>query len=209
METLYLPSSEYNTELIVVELARIFKEKGGVLCWSESNKKPIFHKENDPPHQRMIINRSLKEKEEDLESRVKYLQSRNLENNYANEVRKEYEKVCSVDNTPVITYGMYLSVILDGVYYQFEFEDNLFFGGWYVKAPVKNNAYRNCYASKSLDISYDFMWSYFCTAEQRKEVAEKIFNKLMDARYSELYGNSHMYVFKFKDEKSISNEKEN
>ena len=30
METLYLPSSEYNTELVVVELARIFKEKGGV-----------------------------------------------------------------------------------------------------------------------------------------------------------------------------------
>lgn len=203
METLYLPSSEYNTELIVVELARIFKEKGGVLCWSESNKKPISHKENSEIPKRMIVNSYLIEKKHKLAETLRKANKLDKKVPYIEEVEEEYRKITSLDNTPVITYGKYFSVVLDGVYYNFCFDDNPLFGIHFAKAKVTDYlTFQNCYSDNSMHIVYDVVWKFSCTQEQRKEIAEELFEEAMKAKYSEKYGNKTMYIHLYKEEEN-------
>lgn len=203
METLYLPSSEYNTELIVVELARIFKEKGGILCWSESNKKPIFHKENSEIPKRMIVNSYLIERKNKLAETLREANKLDKKVPYIEEVEEEYRKITSLDNTPVITYGKYFSVVLDGVYYNFCFDDNPLFGIHFCKAKVTDwLTFQNCYSDNSMLINHDYIWKFSCTQEQRKEIAEGLFEEAMKAKYSEMYGNKTMYIYLYKEEEN-------
>ena len=80
-----------------------------------------------------------------------------------------------------VTHTSYITFILDGVVYYFQFDDNPFFPCKYIKTPVRNGKYsRDAYLEECyVEVS--------CYARMSKDAAEQLLEQLVNAEMSEIH----------------------
>lgn len=186
-QTLYLDSWQYNAALILEELAAIIKNNGGII---EEKTRNGF-----------IVNRSIMELEQktrrDAERVKEAITSGIVEDNekrraYIAKMEASADEFANMGNEPVkVSHLSYISFVLDGIYYYFQIDSNPFFEHYYRKTPVIDG----CRCSRDAvgeEIRRDWIFdSLFraCApseiAEDRREAANMIFNKLLAADFSE------------------------
>ena len=186
-QTLYPASWEYNAILIIDELRQVIENNGGVIkphTWDRYG---------------FIVNRTLhtaiREKRDritQIESAIKsdankYTAARTK---YLAELKKEVAELETINNDPVRTLGsIYVGFRLDNMYYSVSFDDNPFFPFHYVKTPIQGDKISRDACSEELnknDWLYDCFLSYDCSAADRREAANLIFNQIINAPRSEI-----------------------
>lgn len=93
------------------------------------------------------------------------------------------------DAEPRQIYGQsWITFIIGGIYYKFDFDDNPFFEDHFTKTPVKDGkVLRNLYADSPIkDWKYDCLFR-IASDEQCREIAEELLQKMLDANCSEVY----------------------
>lgn len=98
------------------------------------------------------------------------------------------------DAEPVRIYGQsWITFILDGIYYSFDWDDNPFFEDHFTKAKIREDGkrLRNLYANSPIA-----PWKADCLFRVASDVeimcvAEELLQKMIDARYSEVYRETH------------------
>lgn len=97
------------------------------------------------------------------------------------------------DAEPRRIYGQsWITFILDGMYYSFDWDDNPFFDDHFSKTPVKDGKrLRNIYADSKLPA-----WKYDClfriaSDEQCHIIAEELLENMKDAACSQVYHETH------------------
>jgi len=186
-QTLYLRSIEYNFCRVMNELTKIAEDHGAII---------------KPACGGYVVNRSIYEKIEECENRIKALEETTPENikdsarvekaikaaieNY----KAEIEKLRSIKNDPVKVDRSYIQFVLDNTYYYFSFPDNPFDNSYFVKTPVIDGGkiIKDCYSCDDpKEWFFDSMWRIDCSRDDIKEAANIIFNMLMNSDYSKKY----------------------
>lgn len=172
-QRLYLRSWEYNIALTLQELRKIIANNGGELVKSYDDEKKYFE----------ITNRTLSGAIEETEEHHQKIKNRGR--TVAPEAVRELEEMKAINNEPVLIDDslLYLSFIIDDVYYSLDINDNPFFPFHYSKVAINEYAYKGDFYREefSKDWVYDCLFSYKCNHEERKEIANLIFNELMKA----------------------------
>lgn len=180
-ETLYLDNWNYNAALIMDELRKIVSDNGGKI---------------KPQKPGNIVKRSLidairknRDDAEQVRARLASGEVKNAELStaYLERLEKEAAELEAIPNEPrPVSGGTYIIFILDGIYYEFSFDDNPFFEFYYRKTPVINGKYSRDAVGE--EINKDFLWDCFFSAtkpatdEDRREAANMIFNQLTTAK---------------------------
>lgn len=183
--TLYPDSWNYNATLIMEELEKIVLNNGGIVKKSREG---------------YIVNGSLMRCVQELETRIKRMEEAeettdekklHLRETYIKNCRKEIEELNTIKNDPIkVSHTGYMSFILDGIYYSVSLDDNPFFDHHYVKTPIQDGKISRDAGCENL--SHDFIWDCFfsvkkpATDDDRREVANMIFNYLLTADNSEI-----------------------
>lgn len=179
MQKRYLTNWSYNAARIFDHLEKIVHNNGGILV-SEWNY-------NRPREKYLIENRQLNAAIREKRDFVEKLER--LNRPAAPEYRAELERLEAIDNTPIETYYgdyMYISFLLNDVYYYYQVDRNPFFNFLYNKIPAPGGKLdRNHYSDNDeKQWLYDCFFSWDCSDADRKEAANMIFNMLMNARFS-------------------------
>ncbi len=104
--------------------------------------------------------------------------------------RAEWE---NMNNDPItVTHTSYISFVLDDVYYYFQIDKNPFFPFYYQKTPVMNGKiYRcACLEESKKEWLFDCMFDARCNNAEVVEIANLIYNELINAKYSTIIRNS-------------------
>jgi hypothetical protein len=180
-ETLYLSSWEYNSCLIINELAKIVIAEGGRV-------KPRLGKSG------YIVNRYLTGAIRDVDTKLEKMLSlkslTDIQKEHINDLTDKLHKYKSINNEPIpIEYTTYISFILDDYYYYYQMEENPLFDFYFQKAPVINGEYSRDYYSQKDEKCWllDCYLKGDCTEEERKIAANIIFNMLVKAPLGEKY----------------------
>lgn len=125
--------------------------------------------------------------------------------NYKNETWTD-EKICFDSN-----YDSYIVFMIDGFVYYVQFDNNPFFEHYYIKQACRhddaNGAYITDYGAYSNELNreflYDCLFSFDCTNDEIKEIANLFFNQIISAPASQTetkrvrkyygVGNKHYY----------------
>lgn len=164
--TMYPASAEYNTILVINEVARIVKDAGGIVKPAESFK---------------IVNRtvdeSIRKAEEHLE---KCKNNKRVVPEYIAKCENEINDMKAIKNDPVsVNYPNYISFVLDGFYYYLQADENPFFPTEVIKAEIINGKYKSCYL-ENLDVEWfaNSFWEMKASREDITEAANLIYNAL-------------------------------
>lgn len=184
MEKRYLANWHYNAALIFEELEKIVTNNGGRLCsqWKSTPTRQTFE----------IVNRSIMEKQRELEKTAERLERLHLTEALKTNAA-ELEKLETVNNAPVVTHyadWLYISFVYDGYHYYFQMDRNPFFPFLYYKTKMttENTTRRNVYgAEPSKDWLWDCFFSFECSNDDRREAANLIFNNLVLSKVSQTY----------------------
>ena len=195
MKKLYLKGWEFNSYLIINELAKEVKKAGGHLVsnWKyEQEKTRIFN--------RLIL--------EVLEENSKLLKGKSEEeiakSEYARKKQEELEEYKKVNKSKIVYFYNYLNFELSGYIYYIQLNDNPFFPHYIIKEKCEkntNNEYITKYQYYMKELKNDFLsclnsFSYPLNKKQLKEVTKKLLNQITnDAEspivYMEKYNNCY------------------
>ena len=179
-ERLYISTFEYNLCRIMSALAEIVIKNGGRV---KPQKKVI------------ISDRSLEETKIKLSNRIDYLREleqkshKDIRSNAIIEKEKELKKLELINNDPIqITHTNYISFIYENNYYYYQMDENIFFGFYYTKTPIKNGYYSldTILEEEKKSWFYDCYLKFGCTENDIKKAAEYIFNMLLNSKYSNI-----------------------
>ena len=190
IENRYLSTWHYNAALILTELETIVKNNGGALCrtWEYSNP-PTWLTDRK---QYLIVNRALTEatnKEKELLTRLEKLGRTDA----ARETREKLAKYESINNAPVLCYYadyLYIDFVVDGHFYSYSMDRNPFFEFHFVRIRIEegNKINRNYYLQDDpKQWLYDCFFYVDCSASDRREAANMIYNMLTTANNNRTY----------------------
>ena len=183
IKKLYPNNWNYHAALILQELEKIVLNNGGRLCstWKQE-KRELFE----------IVNRGLldrkKELEKDIDRRERFKMTE-AARGYA----AELEKISKIKNDPIITAYAdyhYICFVYDGYYYYLQLDRNPFFDFLFTKSRMidENTTNQNVYSCNFTKCwLWDCFFSFDCSAEDRREAANVIFNELVKAQSSSTY----------------------
>lgn len=171
-ETLYLTSWDYNKALIMDELEKIIKSKGGKLVstW-QTTRKPA----------KTIINRSISEHLRELQEVVDRSHKQEVINEYLRKIEKikQYRSNKTVYSNYASCFGCYMSFELNNIYYYLQLDDNPFFDFLISKEVIDDNhIYNNVCDDLPKEWLEDILLSYKCTNADIKKAARNIFEIL-------------------------------
>ncbi len=91
-----------------------------------------------------------------------------------------------------VTHTSYITFALDEVYYYFQVDENPFFPFYYQKTPIKAGKYSRdaCLDEFPKDWLLDCLWSSGVCDADIIEVANLLFNRLVNAKFSVIRRNS-------------------
>lgn len=190
-ETLYLTSWDYNKALIMDELEKIIKSKGGKLVstW-QTTRKPA----------KAIVNRSISEHIRELQEVIDRSHKQEVTNEYSRKIEeiKQYQSDKTVYSNYASCFGCYMSFELYNMYYYLQLDDNPFFDFLISKEFIDNNhIYNNVCDNLPKEWLEDILLSYRCTDKDIKKAARNIFEILgkMPARSNSRQGRKkQLYV---------------
>lgn len=197
-QTLYLASWEYNAVQIIDELRQVVENHGGVI------------KPHSWDRYGYIVNRTLHSAIREKSDRAAQLDNM-MESDaanitaarakYAAKLKNEVAELETINNDPVRTLGaLYVGFRLDDMYYAVYLDENPFFPFHYTKTPIRGDKISRDACSEELNKNgwmWDCFLSYKCSASDRREAANLIFNQLMRA------GNSE--IIRSKEKRRVSN----
>lgn len=183
-EKLYLSNWEYNTTLLIKELAKIAENHGAEI----TTKPRTWYAEN------RTLSTAIREQKKRIE-RVKEYNHTESREKVLYKLTCELEDLERIDNTPVqLEYTTYIAFKLDGLYYTWSMQDNPFDAATFSKRKIYtvpgkgDNVIKNYYSDTCRGEWWlDCLLSFRCNTEERKEIANLIFNELMAADLSEIY----------------------
>ena len=190
IEKRYLRSWEYNGAHILTELETIVKNNGGAVCttWQYGDAPKWLKVRKLYEIENRTLSGAIREKEE-LLKRLETLGRTEA----AKATRDEIEQYKKINNEPVISYYgdyLYIGFVLDGYYYYFSMDKNPFFDFNFAKVKVeRGNKIKQNYYLKGDPKEWwnDCFWRFTCSASDRREAANLIFNMLITADASALY----------------------
>ena len=161
---LYLRTYDYNVAKVMNELVKIILKKGGKV------KKPLCDTYS-------ISDRYLEEECQKVEEILHKIdkRGRNEHNEaYARKKEKEYARISNINNEPIeCDYLNYITFILDGYFYYFQIEDNVFFPARCEKAKIVTNK-ESYFEEISNNWKSDELLSFGLGDRQVTFIAEKI-----------------------------------
>ena len=124
----------------------------------------------------------------------------------------KFETTVYEDRAIDTNYKSYITFVLNGFIYSLSFDSNPFFNHYFQKIPVKEDLkviYKYYLEYINKDFLYDCLFSIDCSNEEIKEIANLIFNQLMNfkkyeiattrrRKYVTAYGggtNKHHYIY--------------
>ena len=181
-ETLFPSSWPFNACRVINRLAEIVADNGGRV---------------KPGTEFSIVNRSLLEAVENEKSRVDSLKlareiygaDNETRNNAIAEHEKKLARYMLFDNTPrLVNQSTYISFVVDGFHYYFQFDDNMFFPFYGHKIPVVNGKYSRDYYSFEVDkqlFLYDSLFTCTCPETVIDAAARALYQALVNHSASE------------------------
>lgn len=193
-ERRYLTTWHYNAALILEELENIVKNHGGKLCETWQYEKPPEWLTTRKTY--LITNRGLTKEIRETEERIERLKKIGNTN-----MQKEYEQKLEgykqIDNEPVLVHRadyLYIHFTLDGYFYSYSMDCNPFFEFRYSKMKITDNNQinQNYYSNEDKkEWLYDCFWRFDCSAADRREAANLIFNMLLAANTNRTYSDKN------------------
>lgn len=179
-ERLYATSWQYNSARILTRLAQLITAQGGKV-------KPL--------HPAVLSDRNLEEActatQRRLESSYKagptsHPKEREIQ---TSNLQKELALFQSIPNAPItVTHTSYISFAMNGVYYSYSLNDNLFFPFHYIKAPIdpKSETYSGdaCMEESSKSWFTDPLIGFGCPDSEIESAAGAILSMLLAAPLS-------------------------
>ena len=138
-ERLYLRSSDYNAALILDALENIVLSKGGAIVSTWDTRKEKGY---------LITNRSLDSAIRELRDREKRFARYNKP--LSEETQKELERLAAIPNEPRESRNgsyLFLTFVLDGVYYSYNMNDNPFFDFYFSMIEIVSRCGRQTKSS--------------------------------------------------------------
>lgn len=182
MKKLYLKGWEYNSYLIINELAKKVLKDGGYIVSDWEFEKRKFE----------IVNRSILEV---VEENKRILNGKTEEeiakSEYATKIKKQLDELIKFDNKPKQVYFKnYLGFVLDGFYYYLQLDENPFFDDLFLKESCITNS--DCfityyqYYMEELKKDYFISDSFYkvLSEKQTEEIATRLFNQLLNSEES-------------------------
>lgn len=193
MKTLYLKGWQYNTYLIINELAKIIKQNGG---------KIVVDFPFTSTYEKMqIINRSILEDIEERETLLKNKTKEEIEKNiYLTKRQEELKKLKTINNKPKkILFKNYIQFILNDVIYYIQLQENPFFDDYIQKEKsekvgeyyiVKYNHYMENLNKNWIENEKNIK-SYYetLTPQKTKKLANNLYKQILAAPFSEIVTN--------------------
>lgn len=182
MKKLYLTGWQYNSCLIINELAKIVKDNGGKLVYDF----PYINTYEEIE----IINRSILEEIEENKRLLNGKTQKEIEQNkYTKEIQKQLEELEKIDNTPKkVKFKNYINYYLNDFVYYIQLQDNPYFEDYIQKEEtektaegykVKYNYYMETLKKDWIDNYNDIeRYSQILTTKQVKELAKSLFEQI-------------------------------
>lgn len=181
-ERLYPATWGYNAALITSALAEIVESNGGRVKYGNAA---------------IISNRTITYAVIEREERLNRLKKLNDESSDESKkeiraavikaLKKEIEELKQINNDPRrVTHTGYITFIFENNYYYFQVDSNPFLDFRYIKTPVNNGKYSQdaCSMEDKKDWFYDDLLKWDRSDAEIKDVAQMIFNMLINAPFS-------------------------
>lgn len=216
MKKLYLANWSYNMALVFDEIEKIVLNNNGKLCGHIPYDYPC-----------LIENRELSAFIRESKERIERYEALEREKRYEPrtnaliELKDKLAKAEQIPNGPIETsHSSYIGFVFDGYYYYFQVSDNPFFEHHFQKIKVnEDGSYVGEYYLEEVkrDWLFDCLFKWSCTAEERREIANLIFNSLVNGRCSQqvyhrekvkvpnTYNNSYHWEWKEWYDKKVRN----
>lgn len=193
MKTLYLKGWQYNTFLIINELSKIIKENGGKIV--------VDFPFTSTYEKIQIVNRSILEDIEEIETLLKDKTEKEIEeNSYLAKKKEELEKLKVINNKPKkILFKNYIQFVLNDVIYYIQLQENPFFDDYIQKEKVekdgkyyvvKYNHYME-HLSKDWIENGNNITSFYqaLTSQKIKKLANNLYKQILSCPFSEIVTN--------------------
>jgi hypothetical protein len=182
MKKLYLSGWEYNSYLIINELAQKVLENGGFIVSDWEFKKEKFE----------IVNRSILKVVEENERILNGKTKEEIEkSDYATKLKKQLDELSKISNKPrQVYFRNYLSFVLDGFHYYLQLDQNPFFDDLFLKESCNTN--NDCFITHfqhylgKLEKDYFISDSFYKTLS-KKQIEKSVtllFNQLLNSKES-------------------------
>lgn len=201
MQTLYLKGWEYNSYLIMNELYKIIKQKGGFIVYDFPFINTYKNKK--------IINRSILEEIDHDKNILKGKTKKEIkENTYFLKISEDLSELEKINNKPVKIYiENYINFILNDFVYYIQIDNNPFFEDYIQKAKIDKKT-KNEYLTKYNYYMEEMQKTWFekeniksfyltLTKKQIKKLANNLFEQIINSKESDIVTNKQRFYNTF------------